>query len=738
MFSLLDAGDFANCKHKARRSKDSIREMTNFSNKTSYVVANDILKGENVGARGGKIDEWIRIASRLLSSRDYHSAQGVIGGLTQSCIFRLKKSWEYATEGPRLKLVKDRLTNKNYADQRGALLKSFNKEDDAYKHMVIPFLGMILKDLEKVDQMPNQNQNGSVNQWKYHLVAKCVSKVISQKEFHVRKTTKNSKIDNEMEAYYEEAEDNDRKHGRFETLDDIADEYVKIERGKMLCNQSVRSKLVTVTFLNVITWSLLWGMFSVYIEKQKEAYMILHLTWFCAANLISCWVTRYTTFVSEEEESLDTPRRQTFEHNQEKKCCTGERVVSYLFDAVGLGILPAFWRAWKVNMMHENIFGEIDSWKKEFSRQNAVSGIALHLPLVAVFLYTNFRSMEILKIFNVLVLFFPLVSISFIIFLLFRGAHETTFLVSGRTIVVAGFISLFTDFLLRAVSLIALLAYFLRAADCIDDNNVCIEELIKYGEDFCNVTSISSSIIDDDCCECDGGSNATDSESFMFKVYAGITAAMIFVYEFAWVLLFHYNYNKKEEKRGRVSDQDISHWNSFLTKVLQALLLSQTFTIINIPILGMYRPEYRKYEHYIRILIAIGMGIIFMKGDTIIDDFSLQVAMAIVIPVHVIAYLIFERAMSQQEGQDQLSMPDYFKGASSMFDKFKTDRLSVMPWRGKQLVGTSTSEDIHLPNLVLLGESTADLTLSITGSKQSAEDNGEVELQAAVTKAQVV
>jgi len=300
--------------------------------------------------------------------------------------------------------------------------------------------------------------------------------------------------------------------------------------------------------------------------------------------------------------------------------------------------------------------------------------------------------------------------------------------------------------LIRALSLIALLAYFLRASSCIDDNDICIDELIEHGEDFCyNSTSI---ILNTDCCDCEGGGSiATDDESFMFKLYAGITGLVIFLYEYAWVLLFHYNYNKKEEKRVRENiDQDRSNWYIIyinLTKVLQAMILCATFTIINIPFLGMYRPKYRQLEHCIRILISIAMGIMFVLWDDVIDNTSILIAMATVIPVHAIAYLIFDRAMSQQEDQVTF-MPSYFKDTSSKFDfiKFKTDRLSVMPWRGKPLVGSTSSnissEEIVQPNLILLGESTAELALRVTESKESNEDKEEVELQAAGTKTQVV
>jgi hypothetical protein len=120
--------------------------------------------------------------------------------------------------------------------------------------MVIPFLGMIQKDLEKTDQIPNALADGSVNKWKYHLVSKCVSNVIAQIQFKSRSTVKYRKIYKEMKELYEKVDKIEQKYGTYPELDELADEYVKIERGKMICNQSVRSKLITSTLMNVLTW----------------------------------------------------------------------------------------------------------------------------------------------------------------------------------------------------------------------------------------------------------------------------------------------------------------------------------------------------------------------------------------------------------------------------------------------------------------------------------------------------
>jgi hypothetical protein len=714
LFDSLDAGDFANCKHKVRRSQKSIKEMTNFTNYTSLVVAGEILKGDDASLRGELIDDWIRIAGYLLTSRDYHSAQGVVGGLSLSCIYRLKKSWEFAKNGSMLRIVQNRLNNNNYADQRGALLKSVDKDDDAYKQKVIPFLGMIQKDLEKVDQIPKLLDDGSINRRKYLLVAKCVSNVIKQKDFKARPAERPvmryRQIYADMEKLYKDAEQEDQKTESFDKLDEKADEYVKIERGQMLCNQSVRSKLVTLTLMNVLTWVLVWCMFLVYILDSKSAYTMWHLGLFVLGCLLSCFITRITIFEFEVEEDLNQIGG-TEDDNRESKSCSKSRIISYLFDMIGLGILPAFWRAWKVNMMYENIYGHIDSWKKEFSLQNSVTMVGLQLPLVTLFLYTNVRNLYITKMRNYMVLILPLITISFTIFHLFRGAHETIFLVSGRTIVIAGFISLLTDFLIRVTSVLALLSWFLRAAKCIDENFACIEEEIEHGEGFCAEHPIGSDIRNW-CCECEGGEYPTDEQELMYKLYATLLFVIVFVYEFGWVLFFHHRYNKKEDQLVHV-ENDISGWKKFLMKMLQALLLMVTFSIINIPVLGMYRPKYRQVEQCIRVILSISMVIMFLMWDNLIEDFSIWLAIGIVIPIHIIAYIFFEMAFHQKEGQGS-TLSQGFE-----YMKFQTERMSFLPGRAKELLSFSTAT---------VSNSDMDLSIAVTASESKEQDTSHVEL----------
>jgi len=711
LFNNLDAGDFANCKHNDRRSMKYIKELTLFTNETSYVVAYEILNGDNPSLRGERIDEWIRVADCLLQLRDYHSAQGVVGGLSMSCIHRLKKSWEYTKNGNLLKIVKDRLSNNNYADQRAALLRSMDEGDEEHGRKVIPFIGMIQKDLEKIDQIPKVLDNESINKRKYELVSKCVSNVISQIEFRGQSTVKYWKIQEVMRKLYDVAAYGDStKSDYYEILNNTADDYVQNERAKMLCNQGARSKLVTSTMMNVLTYGSLWYMFYVYVDYSWTVYQMWHLTLFCFGCILSCYVTTITVFESEEGDFNQLNGDET-SISKTQICCSSERAISYVFDGIGLGIIPAFWRAWTENVMYENIYDEIDSWKKEFSLQNSVTVLFLHLPLVVLFLYTKVRSLEITRIEYYMVLIFPLMSISYTIFHMFRGAHETIFLVSGHTIVFAGFISLSTDFLLRVGSFIGLLSYLLRAASCIDLSFGCIQKMIDNGEKFCQYLP-DNGVEAAQCCECKGGSIPSDTESRMYIVWAFLIFVILFVYEFGWVIFFHYQYNKERYNKDRVqvsAVNELSWWKKFSLKIVQAVFLMVTFVTINIPLLGMYRPAYRQVEHCIRLLFSIIMSILFIYWDDLLHNSSVLIGLFTVIPVHIIAYIFFERAFFQREDTDSTT--------TSYRTMFKTDRISSL-----FSMATTSFSDLELAHGDSITDRKTELECRDSNSKLSPYD----------------
>merc|ERR1719317_753739 len=384
-------------------------------------------------------------------------------------------------------------------------------------------------------------------------------------------------------------------------------------------------------------------------------------------------------------------------------------------------------------MMYEDIYGPIHSWKKEFSLQNSITGMGMHLPLVVYFLYTNIRSLEITQMdyyTGYLVLFFPFLSISYTIFHMFRGAHETIFLVSGRTIVFAGFISLSTDFLLRVGSTVGLLSYLLRAARCIDQNFECIEMMIHHGEEFCELLP-ANGLQAIECCECEGGSIPTDTESLMFKTYAFLLFLILFFYEFGWVIFFHYQYNKKEEQRVKFNVvNEISSWKKFLLKMVQASVLMVTFAIINIPVLGMYRPSYRQIEQYIRVLFSIIMAILYVLLDDLLNNHSVLIGVGIVIPIHVIAYVFFERAFSQQDSQDSNT-------STSIIKRFKTERFSVMNLRAKELFTVFSTTSSHSNLLSIPGavsESKTDLDVKSSESKGSQKSPLQLDSMSSDTK----
>jgi len=631
LFKNLCGGDFANCKHRKRKKQPSIKDMTDFCNKTSLVVAFDILQLEDARQRGEKIDEWIKVAKELiLELRDYHSASGVVAGLTLSSVHCLKKSWKFANEGNTLTNLQDMLSKNNYNHQRQALKKSLKQDDEACKKMVIPFLGMILKDLEKYDQLPKQLEDGSVNKRKYHHISQCISNVITQTKFPPSRTVRHEQIWESLDSSYKRVDKFECVKGFYKELDDKADLYVKRERGPIICNLSDRNKLLCSTLLNVLASGSLC-VFHIYNVTYRTTCMIWHLIWFLVSIVISCWVTYSTKFEDDEDEDLHNFYN---DEQNEKLACSSAKIITYIFDSIGLGILPAFWRAWKANRIYENINCEIDSCRKEFPLQNATSALGMHLPVVVFFFYSTWRSLEFTtNIINLAVLSIPFVSAILGIFRLFRGAHETVFLVSGSTVVFVSLIALATDFLLRVGTWVGLLSHLVKG------------------------------------------------QSLMFPVSAYFLLGAVFLYEIGWVFFFHKEFNKLEESCERAIDYSYK-WNIISVKLLQAICLSMSFFMTYIPVLGMCRPKYQEYEHYIRILISISMDLAQIKWERIITDSLLPIFILFLVPIHIVSYKKLEDLLGGRENHD---MRKFSRGD-------RMDRFFYTP-RGSGFVNEGCEDD---------------------------------------------
>merc|ERR1719285_1528517 len=121
------------------------------------------------------------------------------------------------------------LSKNNFCHQRQAIKKSLEWDDEAYKKMVIPFLGMIMKDLEKYDQLPNL-EDGSINKRKYLKVAKYISDLIAQIKFKPSNTVRYEPIWEHLEKLYKRVEKLMSVDGCCKWLNDKADHYVKIEQ----------------------------------------------------------------------------------------------------------------------------------------------------------------------------------------------------------------------------------------------------------------------------------------------------------------------------------------------------------------------------------------------------------------------------------------------------------------------------------------------------------------------------
>jgi len=727
-FGELDGGDFANNKDKHRKTNPRVMELIKFVNTTGAAVTFDVLSGLDSEERGEKIDEWIRVADALIKSKDFNSARAVVAGLTTASIYRLKKSWEKAREGPKMKNVQNILEGNNFLQQRRAL-----EQNEKKTTMVIPFVGMVLKDLIGTDQIPKLHDNGDINWRKYHLNAKVVYRVIKQIiSKSPRPVLVTAEVTRDMDDLYFEA----MQHSTQE-LDALGDQILDTEKGALgdCCNESDRTKIILATFFHLLTLASNAYILKVHIDDEKTFYTRATIGIFIVTNFVPVMIT-YQTDYSVPESSFDD---MDISKPTSESHFTKAHIISYCFDMLGLGVVPAAWRSLKDNRMYENMFGDLPSRKLEFIRKRAAYSLIQHLFMVVLFMYTVERHHHWGTQRN---FFFlpPFLSIVYTIFHIFRGSNETIFLVSGKPIVLWGVVLILIDFALRSLSLIAVAVVLLSKGDCKDKATVgdesCYDLEYDEGEAFCAKMQDEFQARGDDlselCCECGGGIPAETSRA-MWMFFTSFWLIAVVGIELGFVAYFHRKWKQAHrvlfERRdtmvainspsGRgpglmLSKQEYGAiCKSFAQKLAQAMLLSLTFLSINIPFVqGMSRPEKRHWEFGFRVLVTVVAAIIYVysfyapeddiTGVYIIyDDITTRVIVGVscLVPIQILAYWRFEKIFSKEDWDDQLGglTPSSSTAFGAAWGRGASSRNSRAKYNFKGLTGAQTTTTLTTP-----------------------------------------
>ena len=124
----------------------NVRAMSRLSTDLANLVADNILQAEDAKKRAIIIKQWTKIADKLLDLSNYHSLMAIVCSLTQSTIYRLKRTWEHVSNKTKLRLDKLKTIinhDRNYASLR----QTFQNQPPP----CIPWVGLYLTDLTFVD-----------------------------------------------------------------------------------------------------------------------------------------------------------------------------------------------------------------------------------------------------------------------------------------------------------------------------------------------------------------------------------------------------------------------------------------------------------------------------------------------------------------------------------------------------------------------------------------------------------
>jgi hypothetical protein len=144
-------------------------EMIARSNNVAFWVSTKILSADEA-YRVNTIEKMVEVADALFNMRAYNPLMGVLGGLNQQPVQRLKKTW--ARVSPKhvqlfAKLDEFFSVKSNYKNYRTALLKARTTPG----MFALPYLGVILRDMVFIYEGANTVVEGDLSMQKLSLLS---------------------------------------------------------------------------------------------------------------------------------------------------------------------------------------------------------------------------------------------------------------------------------------------------------------------------------------------------------------------------------------------------------------------------------------------------------------------------------------------------------------------------------------------------------------------------------------
>ncbi|CAM2098898.1 ras-specific guanine nucleotide-releasing factor 1 isoform X2 [Caretta caretta] len=150
-----------------------IMKNTKHFNDISNLIASEILRNEDVNARGSAIEKWVAVADICRCLHNYNAVLEITSSLNRSAIFRLKKTWLKVSK--QTKALIDKLQRLVSSEGRFKNLREALKNCDP---PCVPYLGMYLTDLAFIEEgTPNYTEDGLVNFSKMRMISHIIREI---------------------------------------------------------------------------------------------------------------------------------------------------------------------------------------------------------------------------------------------------------------------------------------------------------------------------------------------------------------------------------------------------------------------------------------------------------------------------------------------------------------------------------------------------------------------------------
>uniref|UniRef100_UPI00358FB209 ras-specific guanine nucleotide-releasing factor 2-like n=1 Tax=Myxine glutinosa TaxID=7769 RepID=UPI00358FB209 len=173
--SILHHELFGQCWMKADKWEraPNIMQTTRHFNEVSNLVAWEIVKRPEPGARAAVIEKWLAIADLCRSLNNFNGVLEVHSALTRTAVFRLRKTW--------LKLPKQTKTlfeKTQKAMSSDGRFKNLREKIKSCDPPCVPYLGMYLTDMAMIEEAtPNITPDGLVNFSKMRMITNIIREI---------------------------------------------------------------------------------------------------------------------------------------------------------------------------------------------------------------------------------------------------------------------------------------------------------------------------------------------------------------------------------------------------------------------------------------------------------------------------------------------------------------------------------------------------------------------------------